>query len=57
MLGGIKVSHHLCLPRNLWLAANVLQMYWHTMQPGQAELNSLQLAKVGEEKKKETELN
>ena len=29
MLGGIKVSHHLCLPRNLWLAAPIANVLAH----------------------------
>ena len=43
---GMKVSHHLCLPPNLWL--HLLQMYWQTM-PAQAELNSLQRVEEEEE--------
>ena len=46
---GMKVSHHLCLPRKLWLL--LLQMYWHTML-AQAELDSsLLVAKDGEKKR------
>ena len=52
---GMKVSHHLSLPRNLWL--QLLQMYWHTM-PALAELDSsLLVAKAVEKKRGETELN
>ena len=51
------VRRHQCVFPETCGQLHLLQMYWRTMQPAQVELNSLKLAKVGEEKKKEPELN